>query len=232
MNILHRRYTNLPVLEFFYNDLSSFEPEWPVGFGDLKIWRFFSDTTCVVISRETRCHDEDDNDSSDAEEEDEEDDDDDDAEDDENDEDDEYENQDEDMDYEEDTGQISRLEKFSIVRHGLTDPNRGLFVFFKNLKFLDLSRNFIRFLDDYIFADLVNLEHLVLAYNDLTEIRRKTLIGLNRLKRLDLKYNPLEWFNRIIFKKMKRLKKVELSTNMLLTRLQHKYKDRIVLEDN
>ncbi len=56
---------------------------------------------------------------------------------------------------------------------------------------MDLSYNMLRFLAKQIFQDLLQLDTLILANNQITHLNEECFQGLNKLKWLDLTDNEL-----------------------------------------
>uniref|UniRef100_A0A672JDH7 Adhesion molecule with Ig-like domain 1 n=1 Tax=Salarias fasciatus TaxID=181472 RepID=A0A672JDH7_SALFA len=84
------------------------------------------------------------------------------------------------------TVKLPNLHNLLLSHNGLHFVSLEAFVYVKHLRYLDLSSNNLRQLEEFIFEPLVNLEVLLLYNNQITQIDRSAFIGMSRLEKLTL----------------------------------------------
>ncbi|GBP48004.1 Leucine-rich repeat and immunoglobulin-like domain-containing nogo receptor-interacting protein 2 [Eumeta japonica] len=93
----------------------------------------------------------------------------------------------------------------------------NLFLGFKNLTYVDLSRNEIAKVSSEHFAGLARLTHLNISRNRLNDLRPGTFRDLHDLEVLDVSHNLLQSIPFRIFEPMKRLQYLDISYNDIAT---------------
>ncbi|XP_069089941.1 toll-like receptor 5 isoform X2 [Pleurodeles waltl] len=97
----------------------------------------------------------------------------------------------------------------------LKDPGNETFVGLaeSDLKFLDISNGFIFSLNPYVFANLTQLETLMVTYNKVNVIQRNAFYGLNSLHTLNLTENLLGEIYDFTFNGLPNVANIELEKN-------------------
>ena len=87
-----------------------------------------------------------------------------------------------------------------------------------NLKYLDLSHNYLTSIEENIFSNLTNLRVLDLSLNQLTVLDPKSFSSLKKLIWLNLHDNQLVQFDLCILDYIKEIKKISLSGNSFINK--------------
>ncbi|KAL0185932.1 hypothetical protein M9458_017602 [Cirrhinus mrigala] len=105
---------------------------------------------------------------------------------------------------------LPNLHNLLLSHNGLSFISSEAFIFVKQLRFLDLSSNTLRQLDEFIFEPLVHLEVLLLYNNQISQIDRTAFTGLSSLQKLYLSQNQVSRFPLELVKDKSRLDKLSL----------------------
>ncbi|XP_027022567.2 amphoterin-induced protein 1 [Tachysurus fulvidraco] len=108
------------------------------------------------------------------------------------------------------TYKLPKLHNLLLSHNGLYFISTEAFVHVKHLRYLDLSSNRIRQLDEYIFEQLECLEVLLLYNNHISQIDRTAFTGLSNLQKLYLSQNQVSRFPLELVKNKTRLGKLNL----------------------
>uniref|UniRef100_A0A9J7X8M2 Adhesion molecule with Ig like domain 1 n=2 Tax=Cyprinus carpio TaxID=7962 RepID=A0A9J7X8M2_CYPCA len=105
---------------------------------------------------------------------------------------------------------LPNLHNLLLSHNGLSFISSEAFIFVKQLRYLDLSSNNLRQLDEFIFEPLIHLEVLLLYNNHISQIDRTAFSGLNSLQKLYLSQNQVSRFPLELLKDKNRLDKLSL----------------------
>ncbi|KAL1269894.1 hypothetical protein QQF64_032183 [Cirrhinus molitorella] len=105
---------------------------------------------------------------------------------------------------------LPNLHNLLLSHNGLSFISSEAFIFVKQLRYLDLSSNTLRQLDEFIFEPLVHLEVLLLYNNQISQIDRTAFTGLTSLQKLYLSQNQVSRFPLELVKDKNRLEKLSL----------------------
>ncbi|XP_016330065.1 amphoterin-induced protein 1-like [Sinocyclocheilus anshuiensis] len=105
---------------------------------------------------------------------------------------------------------LPNLHNLLLSHNGLSFISSEAFIFVKQLRYLDLSSNNLRQLDEFIFEPLIDLEVLLLYNNHISQIDRTAFSGLNNLQKLYLSQNQVSRFPLELLKDKNRLDKLSL----------------------
>ncbi|XP_055678361.1 leucine-rich repeat-containing protein 40-like [Lutzomyia longipalpis] len=85
----------------------------------------------------------------------------------------------------------------------------------KNLKILDLSRNSLKGIEDFVFSEGKELVELHLSRNKIISVGLNAFAGLNKLELLDLSFNDIKILTEEVFSGLKNLKFIYVNNNDL-----------------
>ncbi|XP_016397814.1 amphoterin-induced protein 1-like [Sinocyclocheilus rhinocerous] len=105
---------------------------------------------------------------------------------------------------------LPNLHNLLLSHNGLLFISSEAFIFVKQLRYLDLSSNKLRQLDELIFEPLIHLEVLLLYNNQISQIDRTAFSGLSGLQKLYLSQNQVSRFPLELVKDKSRLDKLSL----------------------
>lgn len=105
---------------------------------------------------------------------------------------------------------LPNLHNLLLSHNGLSFISSEAFIFVKQLRYLDLSSNVLRQLDEFIFEPLIHLEVLLLYNNHISQIDRTAFMGLSSLQKLYLSQNLVSRFPLELVKDKNRLDKLSL----------------------
>lgn len=105
---------------------------------------------------------------------------------------------------------LLKLHNLLLSHNGLSFLSSEAFFYVKQLRYLDLSSNYLRQLDEFIFEPLVNLEVILLYNNQISQIDRSAFIGVMNLQKLYLSQNQISRFPVELVKEKSRLEKLSL----------------------
>ncbi|TRZ00981.1 hypothetical protein DNTS_010320 [Danionella cerebrum] len=105
---------------------------------------------------------------------------------------------------------LPKLHNFLVSHNGLTFISSDAFIYVRQLRYLDLSSNKLRRLDELTFDPLVHLEVLLLYNNHISQIDRTAFTGCSSLQKLYLSQNQVSRFPLELVKDKNRLDKLSL----------------------
>ncbi len=107
------------------------------------------------------------------------------------------------------------IERLDLSGLGITSLPEGTFIYYNNLRFLNLSSNRLKELPNHLFNNLNSLEVLKLNNNELVTLPRDIFHPLRQLKKLYLFCNHINELPDEIFLKNEHLKRLWLNNNKL-----------------
>ena len=125
---------------------------------------------------------------------------------------------------------VCNLENLNLEGNKLEILNKEDLIYLKSLKYLNLNRNLIQFIENNTFDQLINLEKLYLSGNRLSSnqtfnpINSKFIFKyLFNLKELNLSYNCIEFLNENLFFNLNKLTTIDLSNNLIKSVKQNSF---------
>ncbi|CAG9133057.1 unnamed protein product [Plutella xylostella] len=116
------------------------------------------------------------------------------------------------------------LRELTWTHSGIQHLQDDLFNNTPNLEHIDLSSNDIKSINPSLFNQLTRLNHLNMSWNQLDDIRRLTFADLSGCEVLDLSHNRLRLIPFQLFATMPRLKYLDLSFNQMASFLDYFFK--------
>ena len=109
------------------------------------------------------------------------------------------------------------LNAFYLNNNIITEIDSDAFFHLSNLTVLDLSSNFLTWIEKNLFGRLVNLRQLFLNDNIIEAINSAAFHGLDNLIELNLSANRISHVNDTLFAKLSKLKTLNLSWNQIVS---------------
>ncbi|CAL9702925.1 unnamed protein product [Knipowitschia caucasica] len=105
---------------------------------------------------------------------------------------------------------LPNLHNLLASHNEMTFLSSEAFIYVKQLRYLDLSSNYLRQLDEFVFEPLVNLEVLLLYNNRISQIDRVAFITMINLQKLYLSQNQISRFPSELIREKSRLDNLSL----------------------